>query len=132
MRRLLIALFTFLTLPVIAQHEAIKLNSGWKAKKAIDVLVDGTVVTGKDFKLYDWMDAVVEPILFNIPVLRPAATKASFIDSTLWKRSSGLYCSAVLTTASNSIETAGFILRKGRSPNEKGGSRRGSRRERAW
>ena len=35
-------------------------------------------------------------------------------------------------TASNSAETAGLILRKGRSPKEKGGSSRGSRRESAW
>ena len=59
MKRLLIVLLTILTLPAIAQQEVIKLNSGWKAKKAIDVLVDGTVITGKDFKLYDWMEAVV-------------------------------------------------------------------------
>ena len=59
MKRLLVVLLTILTLPAIAQHEVIKLNSGWKAKKAIDVLVDGTVVSGKDFKLYDWMEAVV-------------------------------------------------------------------------
>src|SRR5659263_701303 len=59
MKRLLVVLLTILALPAIAQHEVIKLNSGWKAKKAIDVLVDGTVVSGKDFKLYDWMEAVV-------------------------------------------------------------------------
>ncbi len=43
----------------IGQHEVIKLNSAWRAKKAGDVLVDGTVVSGKDFKFYDWMEAVV-------------------------------------------------------------------------
>jgi len=59
MQRLFVVMLTILTLPAIAQREVIKLNSGWKAKKAIDVLVDGTVVSGKDFKLYDWMEAVV-------------------------------------------------------------------------
>jgi len=59
MIRLLVVLLTILSLPVIAQHDVIKLNSGWKAKKAIEVLVDGTVITGKNFQFYDWMDAVV-------------------------------------------------------------------------
>ena len=42
-----------------SQHDVIKLNSGWKAKKAVEVVVDGTVISGKDFRLYDWMEAVV-------------------------------------------------------------------------
>jgi len=44
---------------VIAQNDIIKLNTGWRAKKAMDVVVDGTVISSKDFQLYDWMDAVV-------------------------------------------------------------------------
>ncbi len=43
----------------IAQESVIKLHSGWKAKKASEVLVDGTAITGKNFQFYDWMDAVV-------------------------------------------------------------------------
>ena len=52
-------MFTCFSLLAIAQHDLIKLNSGWKAKKAVEVVVDGTVISGKDFKRYDWMDAVV-------------------------------------------------------------------------
>jgi len=59
MQRLLVLLLTIFSLQCLAQREEIKLSSGWKAKKAIDVLVDGTVVTGHDFQLYDWMEAVV-------------------------------------------------------------------------
>jgi mannosylglycoprotein endo-beta-mannosidase len=54
----LIFFLILVSLQTIAQVE-IKLNSGWKAKKAIDLTVDGTVITGKDFQFYDWMDAVV-------------------------------------------------------------------------
>lgn len=57
--KLSVLLPLFLSLQVVAQHEPIKLHSGWKAKKAIEVMVDGTVVTGKDYKFYGWMDAVV-------------------------------------------------------------------------
>ena len=54
-------IFLLLTLSFqsMAQHEMIKLNSGWKAKKAVEIVADGTVISGKDFKFYDWMDAVV-------------------------------------------------------------------------
>jgi hypothetical protein len=43
----------------IAQNSFIRLHSGWKAKKASEVLVDGTAITGKNFQFYGWMDAVV-------------------------------------------------------------------------
>jgi hypothetical protein len=43
----------------LAQNQEIKLNSGWKAKKAMELTMDGTVISGKDFQLYDWMEAVV-------------------------------------------------------------------------
>ena len=43
----------------IAQNSFIRLHSGWKAKKASEVLVDGTTITGKNFQFYGWMDAVV-------------------------------------------------------------------------
>ncbi len=48
-----------LTLWAFAQQEIVKLNSGWKAKRATEVVADGTVVSGKDFKQYGWMEAVV-------------------------------------------------------------------------
>lgn len=44
---------------ITAQESVLKLHSGWKAKKASEVLVDGTVITSKDFQFYGWMDAVV-------------------------------------------------------------------------
>jgi len=52
-------LLSCFSLLAIAQHDLIKLNSGWKAKKAVEVVVDGTVISGKNFLFYDWMDAVV-------------------------------------------------------------------------
>ena len=55
----LILLLMLASLQTLAQQSVIKLNSGWKAKKAIDLTVDGTVISGKDFQFYDWMDAVV-------------------------------------------------------------------------
>ena len=58
-RRLLIVFLIFTSFQATAQRELVKLHSGWKAKKAIEVLVDGTVITGKNFQFYDWMDAVV-------------------------------------------------------------------------
>ena len=58
-RYFFILLLLALTFQSKAQHETIKLNSGWKAKKANEILVDGTVISGKDFKFFDWMDAVV-------------------------------------------------------------------------
>ncbi len=57
---LLLAIFLpgFFT-QVDAQREIIRLDSGWRAKNATEVVVDGTVVTGKDFQFFDWMEAVV-------------------------------------------------------------------------
>ncbi len=55
----LILLMAVASLQTIAQPKAFKLNSGWKAKKAIEINVDGTVISGKNFQFYDWMEAVV-------------------------------------------------------------------------
>lgn len=44
---------------VTAQESVVKLHSGWKAKKASEVLVDGTVISGRNFQFCGWMDAVV-------------------------------------------------------------------------
>jgi hypothetical protein len=43
----------------IAQESVVQLHSGWKAKKASEVLVDGTTITSKNFHFFGWMDAVV-------------------------------------------------------------------------
>jgi hypothetical protein len=53
---LLLSCFFF---PTVAQQSIIQLCTGWRAKKAIDVVVDGTVISGKNFQLFDWMEAVV-------------------------------------------------------------------------
>jgi hypothetical protein len=42
-----------------AQPKEIILDRGWKAKRALEVPVDGTVVSSHEFDLYDWMEAVV-------------------------------------------------------------------------
>lgn len=55
----LFLLLMLCVMQAMAQQPEIKLNSGWKAKKAIDLTVDGTVISGKDFQFFDWMDAVV-------------------------------------------------------------------------
>ena len=52
-------LFFFISVQSIAQRDIILLNTGWKAKKAMEVVVDGTVISSKNFQLYDWMEAVV-------------------------------------------------------------------------
>lgn len=48
-----------LTQHAVAQHNLIKLDSGWKAKRANELVVDGTVISGKDFQFQDWIEAVV-------------------------------------------------------------------------
>ena len=52
----ILILLLSLALQGMSQHKLIKLNSGWKAKKGSDLLVDGTLITGKEFKFFDWMD----------------------------------------------------------------------------
>ncbi len=44
---------------LFAQKQEIILNKNWKAKRAGELTVDGTVISKPDFQLYDWMDAVV-------------------------------------------------------------------------
>ncbi len=53
---LLIILFC---IPSFAQKQEIILNTGWKAKRANEIPVDGTIISSPKFKFYDWMDAVV-------------------------------------------------------------------------
>lgn len=40
-------------------NEKVKLHSGWKAKRATEIVVDGTVITSNSFRFFDWMEAVV-------------------------------------------------------------------------
>lgn len=42
-----------------AQKQEILLNKNWKAKRATEVPVDGTVISSPHFQFFDWMDAVV-------------------------------------------------------------------------
>ncbi|MFA5329881.1 MAG: glycoside hydrolase family 2 TIM barrel-domain containing protein [Prolixibacteraceae bacterium] len=56
---LLILFLASISFQARAQLEVVKLNSGWKAKRANEVPADGTVITQKDYRLSDWMDAVV-------------------------------------------------------------------------
>ena len=57
--RLLILFLFIFSFQAYTQQKTIQLHSGWRAKKALEVTVDGTVITGKEFKFYDWMEAVV-------------------------------------------------------------------------
>jgi mannosylglycoprotein endo-beta-mannosidase len=55
----IIVVLAGLAMPVLSQKSEIILNEGWKAKRAVEVPADGTVITATDFVLYDWMEAVV-------------------------------------------------------------------------
>jgi len=55
----LFILTVFFAQSLPGQKQEIILNSGWKAKRSNEVLVDGTVVSSAEFQFYDWMDAVV-------------------------------------------------------------------------
>jgi len=57
----LISLFLFL-ITINTSHAQTKeflLDEGWKAKRAFELPVDGTVISSPEFKLYDWMEAIV-------------------------------------------------------------------------
>jgi len=57
----IISFFLVITIGItsFAQTQEILLHQGWKAKRAFEVPVDGTVISSPEFKLYDWMEAVV-------------------------------------------------------------------------
>jgi len=57
----LISLILFLTATIASfgQTQEILLDAGWKAKRASEVPMDGTVVSSPEFELYDWMEALV-------------------------------------------------------------------------
>ncbi|NMC38534.1 MAG: glycosyl hydrolase [Bacteroidales bacterium] len=54
-----IFLILIFSLGSYAQQSSFLLNSNWKARKAVDVLIDGTVITSRDFNPQGWLDAVV-------------------------------------------------------------------------
>lgn len=56
---LTLLLVVFFSLQFVAHGEEIQLNQNWKAKRASELTVDGTVISKPGFPLYDWMDAVV-------------------------------------------------------------------------
>jgi mannosylglycoprotein endo-beta-mannosidase len=51
--------FFFLDLSLYGRGNEILLHDGWKAKRASEIPVDGTVISLPDFDLVGWMDAVV-------------------------------------------------------------------------
>ena len=60
MPRLISFILVFLTLSTFyARGQEILLDKGWKAKRAFELPVDGTVISSPEFQLYDWMEAVV-------------------------------------------------------------------------
>ena len=44
---------------LLAQPEELSFPDTWKARRASDILVDGTIITGTEFSPSGWMDAVV-------------------------------------------------------------------------
>ena len=54
-----ISLTALLVVQLFAQKTEILLNDGWKAKRATEITVDGTVISSPDFEFTGWMDAVV-------------------------------------------------------------------------
>ena len=54
-----LAAFTLLFCDTQGQPETILLNEGWKARRAADIIADGTEITSPGFKPEGWIDAVV-------------------------------------------------------------------------
>ena len=52
-------ILAILPIQIIAQPVEYPLDSNWKAKRAADIPADGTVITGGEFKMDGWMEAVV-------------------------------------------------------------------------
>ncbi len=52
-------LIVLTTTILFAQNSEILLNNGWKAKRANEVVADGTVISSSDFEFSGWMEAVV-------------------------------------------------------------------------
>ena len=54
-------LFILFIVPIqaLAQPVEYPLHDNWKAKRAADITVDGSVITGNEYKMESWIDAVV-------------------------------------------------------------------------
>jgi mannosylglycoprotein endo-beta-mannosidase len=55
----LLAIITMLVCKALGQPSFIQLNEGWKARRATDVMADGTEITSPSFKPEGWMEAIV-------------------------------------------------------------------------
>ena len=51
--------FIILQSHILAQPAKYLLHDNWKAKRVSDVTLDGSVITGTDYKPEGWLDAVV-------------------------------------------------------------------------
>ncbi len=58
-RSLCLITVILLSLELFSQPASVLLHDGWKARKASDILIDGTEITGTAFKPEGWIDAVV-------------------------------------------------------------------------
>ncbi len=56
---LTITILVVISMELHAQPWSILLNENWKARKSVDILLDGTEITGANFKPEGWLDAVV-------------------------------------------------------------------------
>jgi mannosylglycoprotein endo-beta-mannosidase len=61
MKKIQFFLIALLLLPINGLTQPVKfyLHDNWKAKRAVDIPSDGTEITGDNFKLSGWIDAVV-------------------------------------------------------------------------
>ncbi len=57
--KFLLPVLFLLCLQAYPHERTLLLHEGWKAKKASEITVDGTLISSAGFRLYDWMDAVV-------------------------------------------------------------------------
>jgi mannosylglycoprotein endo-beta-mannosidase len=55
----LLVVFTIMIYDTEGQTSSILLNEGWKARRAIDIMADGTEITSSGFKPEGWIDAIV-------------------------------------------------------------------------
>ncbi len=55
----LLAVFTILVCDIQGQPSSIPLNEGWKARRATDVVADGTEITSPGYGTDEWINAIV-------------------------------------------------------------------------
>ena len=61
MKKIPFFLIVFIMMPLAALAQPVKflLHDNWKAKRVTDIIADGSVITGADYKPEGWLDAVV-------------------------------------------------------------------------